>query len=127
MKFYIGTVFKNKDLVNNVSKKLISKGLHHTYNWASNISTHETIDDMIKSSELEQQAIIDSDIVIILLPAGRGTHIELGIALALNKKIYLCSLDGKDFDVENSVNFYQNPNIIRLVGNIDSIIEKIVK
>lgn len=40
----------------------------------------------------EFQGIIDSDVVIILLPAGRGTHIELGMALALNKKVYMVNV-----------------------------------
>ena len=69
---------------------------------------------------------MESDIVIILLPAGRGTHIELGMALALNKKIFLCSSNKDEFSTENTVNFYQLPEIIRLVGNDDENIRKIL-
>lgn len=127
MKFYIGSGFKNSDLVNYVSEKLSAEGWEHTYNWAKNVIENETLEDLIQFSILEQQAIMDSDVVIILLPAGRGTHIELGMALTLNKKIYLYSNDGKDFDIENTVNFYQLPNIHRLVGNIDDMIKEIIK
>ncbi|MEF2781897.1 MAG: hypothetical protein U0N20_02245 [Clostridium sp.] len=74
----------------------------------------------------EFQGIIDSDVVIILLPAGRGTHIELGMALALNKKVYLCSLTEEEFSVENTVVFYELPNITHLVGTADENI-KIIK
>ncbi|MEJ8738084.1 hypothetical protein WKT02_11555 [Erysipelotrichaceae bacterium HCN-30851] len=74
----------------------------------------------------EFQGIIDSDVVIILLPAGRGTHIELGMALALNKKVYLCSLTEEEFSVENTVAFYELPNITHLVGTADENI-KIIK
>ncbi len=81
---------------------------------------------MIKYSKLEQQGIIDSDVVIILLPAGRGTHIELGMALALNKKIFLCSATEEEFSIENTVNFYQLLQIKRLIGNADYIIEQIL-
>lgn len=97
----------------------------HTYNWAENIIEDETIEDMINASELEKQGIIDSDAVIIILPAGRGTHIELGMALALNKKIYLYSKDGKDFKLENTVNFYGIPEIIKVTGSIEDLVEKI--
>ena len=31
------------------------------------------------------------------------------MALAFNKKVVLYSIDGKEFDVENTVNFYQLP------------------
>ena len=106
MKFYIGSGFLNFELVNIISEKLINLGHIHTYNWGKNIIENETIEDMIRASELEKQAIIDSDVVIIILPAGRGTHIELGMALALNKKVYLYSKDGKDFDFKIKVNFY---------------------
>lgn len=100
MKFYIGSGMKNCELVNYYSKKLEEKGWKHTYNWAKNINGDETIKDLIEYSKLEQQGIIDSDVVIILLPAGRGTHIELGMALALNKKIFLCSETKEEFSIK---------------------------
>lgn len=127
MKFYIGSRIKNCKLVNRYSKILEENGWQHTYNWAKNINGDETIEDLIEYSKLEQQGIIDSDVVIILLPAGRGTHIELGMALALNKKIFLCSETEEEFSIKNTVNFYQLPGIIRLVGNVEKNIKEIIK
>lgn len=127
MKFYIGSGFKNCELVNDYSKTLEENGWHHTYNWAKNFSNNETIDDLIEYAKLEQRGIMDADVVIILLPAGRGTHIELGMALALNKKIFLCSSTEEEFSVENTVNFYQLPNIIRVVGTANENINQIIK
>lgn len=127
MNFYIGSGMKNCDLVNYYSKILEENGWKHTYNWTKNIHDDETIEDLIKYSKLEQQAIIDSDVVVILLPAGRGTHIELGMALALNKEIFLCSETKEEFSMGNTVNFYQLPNIIRLVGTPDENLKKIIK
>lgn len=127
MKFYIGSGFKNCELVNYYSKILEENGWEHTYNWAKNISNDETIEDLIEYSKSEKKGIIDADVVIILLPAGRGTHIELGMALALNKKIFLCSATEDEFSIENTVNFYQLPNIVRLVGTADENINQIIK
>lgn len=127
MKFYIGSGFKNCELVNYYSKILEENGWKHTYNWAKNIKGDETIEDLIECSKLEQKGIIDSDVVIILLPAGRGTHIELGMALALNKKIFLCSATKDEFSVENTVNFYQLPSIVKLVGTADENLKEIIK
>lgn len=127
MKFYIGSGFKNCNLVNYYSKILSQNGWEHTYNWAKNFNGNETIADLIEYSKLEQKGIMDADVVIILLPAGRGTHIELGMALALNKEIFLCSATENEFSIENTVNFYQLPNIIRLVGTADENIKKIKK
>ncbi len=127
MKFYIGSGMKNCELVNYYSKILEENGWKHTYNWAKNINRDETIEDLIEYSKLEQQGIIDSDVVIILLPAGRGTHIELGMALALNKRIFLCSETKEEFSIENTVNFYQLPSIVRLVGTVDENLKEISK
>ena len=127
MNFYIGSGMKNCELVNYYSKILEEKGWKHTYNWAKNINADETIKDLIEYSKLEQQGIIDSDVVIILLPAGRGTHIELGMALALNKKIFLCSETKEEFNIKNTVNFYQLPNIVGLVGTADENLKEIIK
>lgn len=127
MKFYIGSGFKNYELVNYYSKTLEENGWQHTYNWANHIKDYETIDDLIQCSKLEQKGIIDSDVVIIILPAGRGTHIELGMALALNKKIILCSPIKEEFSVENTVNFYQLPSIIKLVGTAEENLKEIIK
>ena len=102
-------------------------GWRHTYNWAKNINYEETVEDLIEYSKLEKKGIIDSDVVIILLPAGRGSHIELGMAIALNKKIILCSATKEDFSIENTVGFYELPNIVKLVGNADENIKEIIK
>ena len=99
MKFYIGAGFKNSEMVNNISKKLIEKGWIHTYNWAENILEKETIEDMIKFSKLERQAINDS--------------------------VVLYSIDGKEFDVENTVNFYQLPEIDKIVGSVEDLVNEL--
>ena len=126
MKFYIGSGFKNCELVNYYSKILEENGWEHTYNWAKNISNDETIEDLIEYSKLEQKGIIEADVVIILLPAGRGTHIELGMALALNKKIFLCSATKDEFSIENTVNFYQLPQCQKIIGNANDNIKQIL-
>ncbi len=126
MKFYIGSGFKNCELVNYYSEILNENGWEHTYNWTDSINSDVTFDDLIRYSEAEQKGIVDADVVIILLPAGRGTHIELGMALALNKKIYLCSADNEEFSIENTVGFYELPQIRKIVGNADDVINQII-
>jgi len=127
MKFYIGSGIKNWQLVNYYSKILEAYGWQHTYNWTKNINGHETIEDLTVYAKLEQQGIVDSDVVIILLPGGRGTHVELGMALALNKKIFLCSPVKEAFNIDNTVSFYELPGIVKLVGTADENIQEIIK
>ena len=127
MNFYIGSGMKNCELVNYYAKILKENDWKQTYNWVENINEDVSIEDMTVYAKLESQGIIDSDVVIILLPAGRGAHIELGMALALNKKIFLCSATKEEFSIENTVAFYGLPSIVQLVGNADENIKQIIK
>lgn len=126
MKFYIGSGLKNYKLVNYYAKILKENGLEETYNWVKNIKNDITKKDLEKYAKEETQAIVNSDIIIILLPAGRGTHVELGMALTINKKIFLCSETNEEFNIKNTVAFYELPNIIKLVGTPDENIKKII-
>lgn len=127
MNFYIGSGMKNCELVNYYAKILKENDWKQTYNWVENINEDVSIEDMTVYAKLESQGIIDADVVIILLPAGRGAHIELGMALALNKKIFLCSATKEEFSIENTVAFYGLPSIVQLVGNADENIKQIIK
>lgn len=127
MKFYIGAGMKNCELVNYYAKLLKENGWEQTYDWVKNVSDDVSLEDMIEYATLESQGIVDSDVVIILLPAGRGAHIELGMAMALNKKIFLCSTTKEEFSIENTVAFYELPKITQLVGNVEENVKKIVE
>ena len=127
MNFYVGSGMKNCELVTYYAEKLIEKGWHQTYDWVKNVNEDVSIDDMREYAKLEKQGVADADVVIILLPAGRGAHIELGMALALNKQLFLCSATDQEFSIENTVAFYELPNVVRLTGTPDENIDEIVK
>ena len=127
MKFYIGSGMKNCDLVNYYAKILKENGWEQTYDWVKSISDDISKEDMIKYASLESKGIVDSDVVIILLPAGRGAHIELGMAMALNKKVFLCSATNEEFSIENTVAFYELPKVNKLIGTADENIKEITK
>ena len=69
----------------------------------------------------------DAEVVILLLPGGRGTHVELGLALALGKKVFLCAGDAEAFAPENTVAFYQLPGVVRLAGTDRENLERILE
>jgi len=127
MRFYVGSGMKNCELVNYYASLLKENGWEQTHDWVKNVSDDISKNDMVKYASLEAQGIVDSDVVIILLPAGRGAHIELGMAMALNKKIFLCSTTEEEFSIENTVAFYELPKIIQLVGNADDNVKKIIE
>ncbi len=126
MKFYIGSGMKNCTLVNYYAKVLKDSGWQQTYDWVKNVNDDVDINDMREYAQLEKQGIVDSDVVIILLPAGRGAHIELGMALALGKKIFLCSTTKEEFNIENTVAFYELNEVVKLIGNADENLNEIL-
>lgn len=60
------------------------------------------------------------DAMIVLLPGGSGTHIELGIALGLRKPVAIIG------DLDPFVTFYMHPSVVyRAVGtNLESAISR---
>ncbi|MCI8467481.1 MAG: group-specific protein [Bacilli bacterium] len=127
MKFYVGSGMKNCELVNYYAKLLKENGWEQTHDWVKNISDDISRDDMIKYASLESKGVADADVVIMLLPGGRGAHIELGMAMALNKKIFLCSTTEEEFSIENTVAFYELPKITQLIGNVEDNVRKIIE
>lgn len=127
MKFYIGSGLKNYESVQAYSKMLEENGWVHTYDWTKHIHKDITREDLVEVSQAEQKGIADSDVVIILCPAGRGTHMELGMALALHKRIYLCAATNEEFRIENTVGFYELPEITKLAGTPEANLEEILR
>ncbi len=127
MKFYIGSGMKNAKLVDLYANLLMENHWEQTYSWTKNLSDEESFDEMLEYATLELQGIKNSDVVIILLPAGRGLYIELGMALGLEKKIFLISNSVEEFNALNTVAFYALPQITKLVGNVEDNVEKILK
>lgn len=124
MKFYIASGLLNKQAVNYVSEKLIAAGCVHTYDWTKN-DRASTIEELKVIGEAEKNAILESDVVIILLPGGKGSHIELGIALGRGKKIFLFSADEKVNDFDTTSTFYHLPEVEQVIGMLDELVERV--
>jgi len=76
---------------------------------------------------MEYNGVKEADVVIILSPQGRGTHTEFGIAIALNKRIYLCHGDNSFFCCDDSTSaFYWLPQVKQFVGSVDNIADMLL-
>ncbi|WP_430789673.1 nucleoside 2-deoxyribosyltransferase [Virgibacillus flavescens] len=119
MQFYIASSFQNKDMVRYVSQKLISKGFTHTYDWTKNQQAVET-ESLKAIGEQEKSAVCSSDIFILLMPAGKSSHVELGMALGTGKPVYIYSQE--KLDPATASTFYYVNGVNRITGNIDRFI-----
>ncbi|KMY42840.1 group-specific protein [Bacillus sp. FJAT-27916] len=121
MKFYIASSFKNIEKVRYVSKILKEKGFTHTYDWTLNENI-TTLEELKEIGQKETNAVIEADFVVVLLPAGKGSHVELGIAIGNSKKIYLYSSDNEVDNLETTSTFYQLSEINKCIGTLDELV-----
>lgn len=129
MKFYIASSLMNYEQVRDLSQLLINAGWEHTYDWTLHCPVKEIDIETLKSIGVrEYEGIKQSDVVIILTPKGRGTHTEFGMAIALNKKIYLSHCDDKYFKCDdNTSSFYWLSQVNQLIGNTQDIANELLK
>ncbi|MFS0782865.1 group-specific protein [Bacillus sp. 1P06AnD] len=125
MNFYIASSFANIPDVRYMSTKLKQAGLKHSYDWTLN-NRADTIEKLISIGQAEKKAVEDSDFFILLLPAGPGSHIELGMALSLDKQIFICAPSASYFQFEKTTTFYHLPCLCLLDGDIAFLTESIL-
>lgn len=89
MRYYIATKVENAREHSKVKKWLDVQGHKITYDWTLDGKIE---DDLLKLNQISHymiKGVLDADLVIMLWPGGRGTHVELGAALASNKRVII--------------------------------------
>ncbi|OBR68924.1 group-specific protein [Paenibacillus oryzae] len=123
-KFYIASSLKNVANVKYVSDQLKEMGFIHSYDWTQNDKV-TSIDQMRDIGRKEMTAVKKSNFIVVLLPAGKGSHIELGIALGNSIKIYLYSPNDEINDIEKTSTFYHQDGIHKCKGTLEELIQYI--
>ncbi|MDQ0350346.1 nucleoside 2-deoxyribosyltransferase [Alkalibacillus filiformis] len=123
-KFYVASSFKNKDTVRRVSNELKNNGFIPTYDWTQN-ERASTIHDLKVIGQEEKNAVMEADFMIVLLPGGKGSHIEFGIALGQGKRIYLYSSNDEVNELETTSTFYHLSEVEKCIGSIEDLIETV--
>jgi predicted Rossmann-fold nucleotide-binding protein len=124
MNFYVASSFQNKEVVREVSLQLKQIGWHHTYDWTQN-ERAISLEALQKIGLIEKQAIANSDVVVVILPGGKGSHIELGLAIAWQKKTFLYSPNLEATDMQTTSTFYHLPEVQICKGSIEELIATI--
>ncbi|WP_079504647.1 group-specific protein [Mesobacillus jeotgali] len=125
-KFYVASSFKNIEAVRYISRQLVERGYLHTYDWTRN-DRASTFEDLTEIGQREKAAVMEADFLLVLLPAGKGSHIELGIALGLGKRIYLHSPDGEVNHLETTSTFYHLPEVRKCIGSMEELIFEVME
>lgn len=133
-KFYIATTLSKYKDHNKLRDLLINQGHEITYDWTLHecIGDDKYVFDKKDAKDIaikEINGVLTADILILLLPGKKGSHIELGAALANNKPIIMHSENENDFLLDFSrCIFYFHHLISRVVcpfNNSDMLFNKI--
>ena len=113
-RFYLSTRKDRSSDAETIAKALISHGWVRTFDWG----LHKTIDPHEYGSiaEAEIQGVREADALIVLLPGGFGTHVEIGVALALGKHVVLHAPDEDALTTPYACVFHYHPNVTRLIS-----------
>ncbi len=83
------------------------------YDWTFHGSVKSVSKERLREvAVLELDGISKADFVVVLLPGGNGTHLELGFAIARGKRVFLHSEDPLAFELGPQTNaFYHHPDV----------------
>ena len=115
MKFYVASGVPNAARVNEAAAVLAARGHERTYDWTRHGDVSAELPARKREvAQTEAQAVLDAELVVLLLPGRFGTHAELGIAIAssANKRILLWSETSAPFDgTQGFCVFYHHPAV----------------
>lgn len=118
MKIYVASKFSNWRAVRDLYSSLRADGWEITQDWTLDAERFfvgglvET-DDVLSQAALDDMSgVISADVVVLWLPAARGGHVELGMALALHKPVVIYSSpEALDGDSGYACPFYLAPGV----------------
>lgn len=115
MRYYIATSLSRAPIHNLVRDELCLLGHEITYDWTVHGSVQTTSKERLKEvAHLELNAIDLAEVVLVLLPGGKGTHTELGYSIARQKKVLIHSETSFPFELGPEVcAFYYHKEVTR--------------
>lgn len=120
MNYYIGSGFYNIENVRRLRDLLSAQAHTHTYDWTLNTRA-DSVDALRDIGEKERDAIKASDFVVILLPAGKGSHVELGIAIGSGVPVFIHDTTDSMTNFKTTSTFYHVAQVVQLSGALEDI------
>ena len=116
MKYYIATSLSRTTAHHLVRDALEILGHEISYDWTLHGSVKSVSKERLREvATNELDGVSAADFVVVLLPGGHGTHLELGYSIARGKKVFLHSEEPLHFELGPQTNaFYYHPEITPL-------------
>ena len=113
-RFYLST---RKDRIAEAAallEALKRHGWEQTFDWAD--QNREGPREYADIALAELAGVREADVLIVLLPGGYGTHVEIGAALALGKPVILHAPDHKTLETPYACVFHYHPGVKLLIS-----------
>jgi nucleoside 2-deoxyribosyltransferase len=122
-RFFLSTRKDRSAEANSLSAALKDRGWERTFEWKDEDGEGTESHAAIAVAELK--GVRDADVLVVLLPGGYGTHVEIGAALALGKPIVLHAPDRKTLETPYICVFHYHPGVKLIVSeslDVDAIV-----
>jgi nucleoside 2-deoxyribosyltransferase len=112
--FYLSTRKDRNAEAVPLMEALQARGWERTFDWANQgFSGPSEYSDLAVA---EISGIRDADVLIVLLPGGYGTHVEIGAALALGKPVILHAPSRETLETPYACAFHYHPAVKLLIS-----------
>ena len=85
MRVYIATSLRNAARFLQVRDALTARGHELTYDWHAGGPVPPNPEDQAQRTREDLDGVAAAEALVMLLPGGRGTHVELGFTLGLSR------------------------------------------
>jgi nucleoside 2-deoxyribosyltransferase len=115
-RFYLATRIDRVAQAEAVVEALKAHGWERTFAWTGQDDAGP--EGYADTALAELAGVREADVLIVLLPGGYGTHVEIGTALALGKPVILHASDRKTLETPYPCVFHYHPGVKLLVSEI---------
>ncbi len=115
-RFYLAT---RKDLSAQAAallEALKAQGWERTLVWSD--QNEAGTDGYAEIALAELAGVREADVLVVLLPGGYGTHVEIGAALALGKPVILHAPDRATLETPYPCPFHYHPNVKLMISEV---------
>jgi nucleoside 2-deoxyribosyltransferase len=113
-RFFLSTRKDRSSEADALSAALEAHGWERTFKWTDKDGEDSAGHAAVALAELK--GVRDADVLVVLLPGGYGTHVEIGAALALGKPVILHAPDRKTLETPYICVFHYHPGVELLVS-----------
>lgn len=114
-RYYLSTRKDRSDAAAGLIEALGAAGWERTYTW-SDLGNVVAGEAFAAAAMAELEAVRAADVLVVLLPGGFGTHVEIGAALALGKPVVLHAPDRKTLETPYPCIFHYHPGVTLMIS-----------